>query len=156
MLADITFAMVSWKGIKFTGTSEQARTTEEKGGTLEEGSDLRPWKTLSKETVLDMGKFLTVENHTVEWPDGRVITDWAWLIAPDAAIILAVTPDQKFLCFRQTKYAIEGSSLAPPGGMVDDGEDPLEAVKRELLEETGFAASDWSSLGSYKPIRIAG
>jgi ADP-ribose pyrophosphatase len=151
--AEIAIAIGMYRYVERHEFSLNARTSSNDSRErrdMVDGSELRPWKTLSKETVLEMGKFLTVENHTVEWPGGRVISDWAWLIAPDAAIILAVTPEQKFLCFRQTKYAFEGSSLAPPGGMVDDGEDPLEAAKRELLEETGFAAPDWSSLGSYK------
>ena len=45
---------------------------------------------------------------------------------------------------------MEGTSLAPVAGMMEPGEDPLEAAKRELLEETGFRASDWMTLGSYK------
>ena len=96
--------------------------------------DLRPFKTLSRRTVLTQGRFLTVESHTVESPDGQVIDDWSWIIGPDAAIVLAMTADHKFLCFRQTKYAVEGTSLAPAGGMIEPGEDPLEAAKRELLD----------------------
>ncbi len=110
---------------------------------------LRPFKTLSRRTILEQGKFLKVESHTVEWSGGRVISDWPWIVGPDAAIILAVTSDQKFLCFRQTKYAVEGTSMAPVGGMIEAGEDPLEAAKRELLEETGFSSPDWISLGCY-------
>ncbi len=115
-----------------------------------ENSVLRPWKTLSRRTILKHGRFLTVESHTVEWPDGQVISDWPWIIAPDAVIVLAETADNRFLCFRQTKYAVEGSSLAPVGGMVEKGEIPLDAAKRELLEETGFESQDWMPLGSYK------
>ena len=110
--------------------------------------ELRVWETVSKKTILQQGKFLTVESHTVKLPDGRIIPDWAWLIAPDAAIVLAVTADNKFLCFRQTKYAIEGTSLAPVGGMLEPSETPLDAAKRELLEEMGYQASEWVHLGS--------
>jgi ADP-ribose pyrophosphatase len=91
---------------------------------------------------------LTVESHTVKLPDGRVIPDWAWLIIPSAAIVLAVTEDNKFLCFRQTKYAIEGTSLAPVAGMLEPGEMPIDAAQRELREEVGYQASEWVHLGS--------
>jgi ADP-ribose pyrophosphatase len=110
---------------------------------------LRPWETVSKETILYHGKFLTVENHVVKLPDGCIISDWPWLIIPSAAIILAVTEDEQFLCFRQTKYAVEGTSLAPVGGMLEPGEAPLEAAKRELREEMGYESVNWVNLGSH-------
>ena len=113
-------------------------------------SSLRPWKTLSKQIILKHSKFLTVENHVVELPDGRTIPDWSWVVIPDAVIVLALTQDDKFICFRQTKYAIDGITLAPVGGMLESGEVPLEAAKRELREETGYEASDWIPLGSYR------
>ena len=112
-------------------------------------NNFRVWETVSRKTILQHNKFLTVENHVVQLPDGKVISDWAWLIIPSAAIVLPVTKDGKFLCFRQTKYAIEGTSLAPVGGMVENNEKPLDTAKRELLEEMGCTSSDWVSLGSY-------
>ncbi len=110
---------------------------------------LRPWKTLSIEAILDHNKFLRVEQHAVELPDGQVIDDWAWIEIPSAAIVLARRVDGKFLVFRQTKYAVEGTTLAPVGGMIEKGEDPLEAAKRELREEMGCQAKEWVNLGSY-------
>jgi 8-oxo-dGTP pyrophosphatase MutT (NUDIX family) len=111
--------------------------------------ELRVWETVSRKTILEHSKFLTVENHVVKLPDGKVIPDWAWLIIPSAAIILAVTADHKFLCFRQIKYAVEGTSLAPVAGMLEPNEKPIDAAKRELLEEMGYESSDWVSLGSH-------
>jgi ADP-ribose pyrophosphatase len=106
-------------------------------------------KTVSKKVILRLNKFLTVESHTVKLPDGKITADWPWVIIPSAAIVLAVTSDEKFLCFRQTKYAVRGTSLAPVGGMLEPGEAPLAAAKRELLEEMGYESSQWVNLGSY-------
>ena len=110
---------------------------------------LRPWKTLSRRSILDQGRFLRVESHAVGLPDGRVISDWPWIITPDAVIVLAMTAQEHFLCFRQTKYAVEGTSLAPVGGMLEPDENPFEAAKRELREETGYESPDWVELGNY-------
>ena len=110
---------------------------------------MKLWKTLSKETILDHGKFLRVENHQVELPDGKLISQWGWVVTPDFVNIVAVTTDEKFLCFRQTKYAIRDLTLAPVGGYMENGEIPLNAAKRELLEETGYTSESWISLGSF-------
>ena len=111
---------------------------------------MQTWKTLSRRVILDYSQFLVVEEHAVKLPDGQVIPDWPWLITPDFINVVAVTEDKKLLCFRQPKYGIKGLSLAPMGGFIEPGEEPLEAAQREFLEETGYEAPDWTPLGSYR------
>ena len=111
---------------------------------------MKTWKTISRKTILHHSRYLTVEEHVVELPDGRQIPNWCWIVTYDYVNVVARTIQGKFICFRQTKYGVEGSSLAPIGGHIEAGEDPLAAARRELLEETGYQASAWESLGSYR------
>lgn len=110
---------------------------------------MQPWKTVSRRTILEYSKFLSVEEHTVELPDGQVIEDWPWVVTPDYINVVAITESGKFLFFRQTKYSISGTTLAPVGGYLEPGEDPLTAAQRELQEETGYAAPDWRHIGQF-------
>jgi ADP-ribose pyrophosphatase len=111
---------------------------------------VKTWKTLSRRVVLDYSEFLIVEEHTVELPDGRVIADWPWVITPDYVNVVVLTEAGRFVFFRQTKYALQGVVLAPVGGFLEPGEEPLAGAQRELLEETGFEAPEWIDLGGYR------
>ena len=111
---------------------------------------MKPWKTKFRRTILDQRPWLQVESHTVELPNGRLIPDWPWIITPDYVNVVAVTEDERFLCFRQVKYGVEGTTLGIVGGFVEEGEAPFRAAQRELLEETGYESADWIPLGSYR------
>jgi 8-oxo-dGTP pyrophosphatase MutT (NUDIX family) len=110
---------------------------------------MKPWKTLSRTTVLDHSKWLKVEDHTIELPNGMIIDKWCWIISPDYVNVVVQDDEGDFLCFRQTKYAAEGTTLAPVGGYLDPGEEPLDCAKRELREEMGCEAREWIRLGRF-------
>jgi len=109
---------------------------------------MKTWKTLRRETLLDLGWRLRVEKHAVELHDGRVIDDWSWVVTPPYANVIAVTPDGTFVAFRQTKYST-GETLAPVGGHIEPGETPLQAAQRELGEEAGYQAGRLEAVSTY-------
>ena len=111
---------------------------------------MQPWKTLTRQTIFTQLPYVVLEQHTVQLPDGRIIPDWMWIITPDYVNVVATAEQNTVLCFRQTKYGVDGTSLAPVGGYIDAGETPLDAAKRELREETGYEATTWASLGQYR------
>jgi ADP-ribose pyrophosphatase len=106
--------------------------------------------TRGQRTVYEGRPYLTVELRQVEWPNGTVIDDWAWVDTPDYVNVVTETEDGRLLCFRQIKYALDEPSLALVGGYMEPGEDPLPAAQRELREEAGYAAPEWIDLGCYR------
>jgi ADP-ribose pyrophosphatase len=107
--------------------------------------------TLQRTPLLSVGdgRFLKVEQHVVAFGNGRQVDDWPWVITPDFVNVVPVLEDGRILCFRQEKYAAEGLTLGVPGGYLEEGEDPLPAARRELLEETGYSGENWTRLGTY-------
>ena len=111
---------------------------------------MKPWKTKTRKVILEQRPWLVVEHHTVELPDGKLIPEWPWIITPDYVNVVALTESGEFICFRQVKYGLEGMTLAIVGGFMEEGEEPLAAARRELLEETGYESDDWVPLGRYR------
>lgn len=70
---------------------------------------------------------------------------------PDTVIVFAVLDDGRIVLTRQEQPG-KKPFIGAAGGRVDDGEDILEAAKRELLEETGYKADDWTLWHSEQPI----
>jgi len=70
------------------------------------------------------------------------------LTGNDAANVVPITKDGHLLMIEQYRFGIRKKTLEVPGGMIDDGENQEDAVKRELLEETGFGGGNWNYLGS--------
>ena len=66
---------------------------------------------------------------------------------PGAAMVMAFDDDDRVLCLRQYRHPAQHRFLEFPAGVCDvPGEDPLEVAQRELREEAGLAATDWTHL----------
>ena len=71
--------------------------------------------------------------------------------APEWINVIALTDDDQVLFVRQFRFGTEELTLEIPGGMCDPGEEPIDAARRELREETGYATSDLTRLGAIHP-----
>ena len=83
-------------------------------------------------------------------PDGQ-IAEYHLLEYADETIVFALTKTREVVLIRQYRYGVQDVILEMPGGSVDKGESPLEAAKRELMEETGYASDTWVEIGCASP-----
>lgn len=79
-------------------------------------------------------------------PDAATETYYA-ISQPTYLAAIAVTPDGRMLLVRQYRPAIERFSLELPAGLLENNEDPQEAMIRELLEETGYLSESVELIG---------
>ncbi len=106
---------------------------------------LRPWKILSSEALLD-SRFLKVSKERCELPDGKVIPDFYTLWQPDWVLILAQNAKGLWLMERQYRHGTQKISLEFPAGIIEAGESPVEAARRELSEECAFENGEFELL----------
>ena len=113
-------------------------------------SDVKPWRQLSKR-LLAHTRVFTLDAHTRQSATSGVEAEFYVIDAADWVNVIALTADQKIVLVEQYRHGVERASLEIPGGMVDDGETPEAAARRELLEETGYASAAWRLIGSVDP-----
>lgn len=95
--------------------------------------------------------WLTARRDRLELPDGRIIPEYYVLEYPNWVNVIAITKDGQFVMERQYRHAARKISLELPCGVMEEGETPLEAAQRELLEETGFGGGQWKKLMELSP-----
>lgn len=100
---------------------------------------------VSGERVFD-GKLLKVHRDVVRLPDGSQGAR-EYIRHPGAVAIVPLFDDGRVLLERQYRYPQRREFIEIPAGKLEPGEPHLETAKRELMEETGYAAAEWQHLG---------
>ena len=111
--------------------------------------DDQKWESLTKTSILKINPWFEVFREEIKLPDGRVVPEYYEIEMPHYTAVFAVTTDQKIIVLRCYRHAIGEVTLTMPGGMIEEGESPLASIQREFLEETGYKAKEWKSLGTF-------
>ena len=100
------------------------------------------WKVLSSE-YLFRRPWLTARRDVCQLPDGRINDEYYVLEYPTWINVVAVTREGEMVLVRQYRHGLGRTCFEIVAGCVEEGEDPMDAAKRELLEETGYSGGEW-------------
>ena len=103
------------------------------------------WKVLFSEYLIKR-PWLTARMDKILLPNGRIMPEYYVLEYPDWVNITAVTKEGKIVMERQYRHGARRTCFEIPSGVMEKGETPLEAAKRELMEETGYGGGEWELL----------
>lgn len=104
------------------------------------------WKFIDRKKVYD-SKFVKVYEDTVELPNGKVLDDYTVIEKPSIVMIVATDKNNNVVILNEYKYAAGDTLLSLPAGHKKEDEEPVDAAKRELLEETGFSTNEIEEIG---------
>jgi ADP-ribose pyrophosphatase len=105
------------------------------------------WQRLGSEWLMETPYF-SLRSDRLRLPDGGIKDPYYVIERPDAAIIFPLTADSEVVLVRQYRPPLDMMELGLPAGLVEEGERPEEAARRELSEETGYAGGEWEPLTS--------
>jgi ADP-ribose pyrophosphatase len=103
---------------------------------------------LIKHRMSYQGRKFGFDVNYLKLPNGAE-GEWECIRHPGGSLVIPVTADGRLILLKQYRFALQGRLIEFPAGTIEHGEDPLETVKREIQEETGYTAHDWRSLGKF-------
>lgn len=112
--------------------------------------EIHNWKRISTKEIAQT-RIFSLQSHQVSSPSGHYIDDFYTLECGDWVNVIPITDKNEVILVKQFRHGIQEVALEIPGGVIDLGEEPIKAAKRELEEETGYISNDISSLGFAHP-----
>lgn len=109
------------------------------------------WPKIKARRTTKISPWLDVIEQDVEFAEGEAPQIYHAVGQNDYVCIVALTPGRQIPIVRQYRPAVEAFTLELPAGLMEDGEDPAECCRRELLEETGYPARAIHPIGTAYP-----
>ena len=103
------------------------------------------WKTLKSEYLFRRA-WLTARKDSVMLPNGVVNDEYYVLEYPTWINVIAITTEGNYVFVRQYRHGLGETCYEIVAGVSEEGEEPVESARRELLEETGFSGGKWEKL----------
>jgi len=110
---------------------------------------IQRWEVLKNDLIYEASPWIKLSVQQVRLSSGKVVDSFHRVKMPEYAVVVARTSDGRMIMERQYKHGVGKVSLMLPGGLIERGEEPLAAAKRELVEETGYSSENWQSLGCF-------
>lgn len=107
-------------------------------------------ETLISSQTIASGGMLTVKRDQVRLPNGNS-SQREYVLHPGAVVVVPLLNNGNVILEKQFRYALNRVFIELPAGKIDAGEPILSTGQRELLEETGYTATDWVHLGHQHP-----
>lgn len=96
-------------------------------------------------------QYFTARQDSYKLASGKIVDPYFVVEIPPSIVAMAITKDRQVILVKQYRHPVQKELLELPGGFIDEGENPEDAVARELLEETGYKFDRIVALGSSAP-----
>lgn len=119
--------------------------------TLEEDEPFHSenWEILNRQQVLDGSPWIRVFRETLRLPNGRLVDDFYTVETHEFVVVVSFPGPEQMLLLRQYRHGPHEVVFNFPAGYILPDETPLQAARRELMEETGYGGGEWESLGAF-------
>ena len=105
--------------------------------------DEKKWEVISSEYIIRR-PWLTARKDSLRLPDGRINPEFYVLEYPDWVNVIAIDKQGRHVMVRQYRHGLGEMSTELCAGVMEEGETPEQAARRELAEETGYTGGPWS------------
>lgn len=106
---------------------------------------------INNRTTIHQGRVFSLVRENVTLDNG-VTTDMEFIEHPGATAVIPMFNDSRVLLLKQYRHSLREYIWEIPAGTLDREEEMIDCAKRELIEETGYAAEQWQKLGEITPL----